>query len=56
LVQQTQGRAALPQPPALASGQKMILAPPQSPSQPLPLPLPIHDDSLASIAPRKVQP
>src|SRR6202522_2193700 len=52
LVQQTQGRAALPQPPALASGQKTILAPP--PSQPLPLP--IHDDSLASIAPRTVRP
>jgi NADH-quinone oxidoreductase subunit M len=51
LVQQTQGRAALPQPPALASGQKMLLAP-QSPSQALPM----HDGSLASIAPRTVQP
>src|SRR5271156_98758 len=50
LVQQTQGRAAIPQPPAPASGQKMILAPPQ------PLALPMHDRALASIAARTVQP
>src|SRR5580704_16555777 len=50
LVHQTQGRAALPQPPALASGQKMILTPP------LQMPEPVKVSSLASIAPRTVQP
>ncbi|MGB7751614.1 MAG: NADH-quinone oxidoreductase subunit M [Candidatus Acidiferrales bacterium] len=54
LVQQTQGRAALPQPPALADGQKMILAPPQRMT--LPTALPTNDHALASIAPRTVQP
>ncbi len=42
------------QPPALAAGQKLLLAPPES--QPQPLPQLLHDRSLASIAARTVQP
>ena len=40
------------QPPALAAGQKLLLAPPES----QPLPRLLYDRSLASIAPRTVQP
>jgi hypothetical protein len=57
LVQQSLGHAenaaARPQQaPALAAGQTMLLAPSQS----LPQPPVLHDGSLASIAPRTVQP
>jgi hypothetical protein len=60
LVQQTQGRSSAPQqqPPALASGQKMLL--PQLEPSPQPLPAPTHSSmsnrALSSIAPRTVQP
>ncbi len=57
LVQQTKGlprndATRPPQPPALAAGQTMLLAPPQ----PLAQPQLLHDRSLASIAARTVQP
>jgi NADH-quinone oxidoreductase subunit M len=57
LVQQSLGHAENAstrpqQPPALAAGQTMLLAQPQ----PQPLPRPLQDRSLASIAPRTVQP